>query len=105
MKKLLITTLLTIMMISTANAYTILANTNDLRRYDLRDEQGNMHFEWLAKIKADGLNKTHSEHTFAQTFSIAEKQLMYKYLGTDFVLQEECTFEYTHYKDSIDFTT
>ena len=105
MKKSLITALLITLIASSVNAYTILANTNDLRRYDLRDEKGQMHFEWLAKIKADGLNKTHSEHSFAQTFSIAEKQLMYQYLGTDFVLQEECTFGYDRYQAAVDYET
>ena len=108
MKKLIFTVLLTIMMIASANAYTILANVNDLRRHDLQDEQGNMHFEWLSKISTgQGLNKTHSEnpHQPSQWFTLAEKHLMYKYLGTDFVLQEECSFESRQYRRAIDDET
>lgn len=107
MKKLLIAIVLIIATTVSANAYTILANVNDLRRHDLQDEQGNMHFEWLAKLKADGINKTHSENPRkpSQWFTAAEKQLMYQYLGTDFVLQEECSFESRQYKSAIDNET
>jgi hypothetical protein len=103
MKKLFEITLVLLLIVGNANAFTILTDTNDLQKTKLTDESGQIHFEWLARLKSDGGNYMHSTPK-GQEYTTEEKLQFYKYMGPGFVFVEEGSYTQVNYVDLIPLT-